>query len=204
MKGFDDKALILFPKSESYDQRSNEYKANFRLAVGNLVDYLLKQNITPHVFYTDDVAHEVFLPSMKYVSPLGPGDLFFAAQNCVGLSDARRQDLIRYPDAYAVSEKRVPVISRDTVEERFSDVLSRTSIAEREIIKQYHIVCHFIRRGNPAYKLVSKSGDGRIILEIDAITFLPTAYMSGYQPNLCNLLNVPYGNRSLLVWRTVQ
>lgn len=201
MKGFADRALLLFPKLESYEQRSYEYKNNFKLALTNLLDYLLSRGIEPHVLYTDDVARELYCPSMHYVSTLGPGDLFFASVHCMDMGDARKIETIKFPSAYEVALKKCTSDQEATVEERFNDMVRRADLATKEIIKEYKIICHFIRRGNPAYKIKSKPRDMRILLEIDATTFLPCAYLSGNTPNLCGLLGVPYGNRSLLVWK---
>ena len=140
MKGFAKEALLLFPKAESYDQRSYEYKNNFKIAVRNLTDYLTSQEIKPHILYTDDVAREVCLPEMQYVSTLGSGDLFFTFMNCEGMKEFRSVEMIRYEDAYLTALHKVPMRKDATMEERFSDVLHRADIASREIIKKYRIV----------------------------------------------------------------
>lgn len=201
MKGFTDKALVLLPKDESVYQRGPGYMANLKLALDVILEYLASRGIEAHMFYTDDVARDIGYGKAKFVSSLGKGDLFFVSKNCKGMGEAMKLPMITYDDAYAKALKKVPVVNDLPLELHFSDVVKRSNHASREIIKKYKVIVNFVRKGNPNYSVKSKSGDGVILVNIDALTFIPTTYMSGDEVNQCGILDVPYGNRSLLVWR---
>lgn len=203
MIGFTDTALILFPKEESISQRGTAYKLNFKTSLDNLLMYLRHCGITPHVLYTDDVARSYKCDEMVYVSTLSKGDMFFVSKNCEGMSGAMRTAMIEFNEVYDKALKKYPIRENKNIESTFTDVIKRSNFAANEIIKKYKLICNFIRKGNPNYKVKSTVNDKRILLEVDVITFLPKTYISGTEVNQCGILDVPYGNRSLLVWGTV-
>lgn len=200
MKGFDTKALILFPKMESYNLRDVNYKYEFKRAVTNLCNYLAQMGIAPHAFYTDDVARELNTGDFQYVSTLGRSDRFFVHKYCQGMSDAMNSNHISFDsivDKYIDAD--VDVVNMST-EERFELVLTRNAKAVKDIIKTYKLVIHFKRQGNAQYTVTSKQGDGRILIEVNSSNFIPTVYMSGVQVHPIDILAVPYANKPLNTW----
>lgn len=200
MLGFDDKALILFPKLENYDNKGSAYKFQFKKAVDNMCKYLASINITPHVFYTDDVARLVNHPDFVWVSTLGTADRFFISKYCDGCSEALTKDMISMPDIYNEIEMKDPGNPNMSVEERFEMILRHDSKASTKIIPTYKIVIHFAVKGKSKYKVATKQGDGKIRINVNAANFMPTVYMSGNEENACDLLAIPYANRCLDNW----
>lgn len=200
MKGFDNKALLLFPKSESYDLRDANYKYDFKQAVSKLCEYLHSIGITPHVFYSDDVARELDNGTFVYVNTLGKSDRYFTYRHCQGMLDAMSDSHINYEDIYAKYIDASTDLRKLDVEERFELVLSRSAKAAKDIIKTYRLVIHFKKQGNPQYTATTKVGDGRILVEVNASNFVPTTYMSGLQVHPVDILAVPYANKPLNKW----
>lgn len=200
MKGFDDKALLLFPKLESYENRGYKYHHQFKQAVKNLIAYLSSVGIEPHVFYTDDIARELRCPEFKYVSTLSTADKFFTSKYCTGMTDALTLKMIEFPEIYNAITAKDPGSLDMSTEARFDMVLRHNSKAVSKIIPTYKIVIHFMIPNNAQYKATSKTGDGKIRIHVSANTFIPTVYMSGQEENPIDVLGVGYANRGLDVW----
>lgn len=200
MKGFDTKALILFPPYHNYEHKNGNYKYQFKVAVQHLLDYLKTVDIEPHVFYTDDIAREMAFPEFKYVSTVGTADRYFMSKNVQGCSTALSTPMVLYEDIYNEVLAKDPGSSDASVEERFETLLNHSTKAASRIIPLYKIVVHFLIPNRAQYKVTTKPGDGKIRINVNANTFSPKVYMSGQEENACDLLGVPYANRSLDVW----
>ncbi len=200
MKGFDDKALILFPKWENYNNKSVGYKYQFKRAVSNLVSYLESVSIAPHVFYTDDVARDINNESFVFVSTLNKTDRYFISKNCDGCSDALTCPMISFDDVYNDILAKDPGSLDMSVNERFEMIIRHTNKAASKIIPMYKIVVHFLIPSKSQYKVTTKPGDGKIRITVSANTFTPKAYLSGSEENICDLLNLSCASRSLDKW----
>ena len=201
MRGFDNKALILFPKIENYNSKGGTYKYQFKKAVSNLIKYLTSIGMEPHVFYTDDVAREIRMPEFVWVSTLGTADKFFISKHCDGCSDAMTvQPYVNYEDIYNEVLAKDPGSLDMSEDERFEMVLRHSAKAAAKIIPMYKVVIHFMVPKRTQYKVTSKPGDGKIRINVNANTFSPKVYMGGVEENACDLLGVNYANRSLDVW----
>jgi hypothetical protein len=200
MRGFDTKALILFPKWENYNSKGGNYKYQFKKAVSNLIMYLQSMNIEPHVFYTDDVARELRNPEFVWVSTLSKTDRFFIKNHCDACSDALSLPMIEFDKIYNTVLAKDPGSLDMTENERFEMVLRHASKAAASIIPQYSIVIHFMFQNRQQYKVSSKPGDGKIRINVSANTFSPKVYIGGSEEDACDLLAVPYANRCLDVW----
>ena len=200
MRGFDTKALLLFPYSENYENKNGTYKYQFRLAVAHLCAYLESMDIAPHVLYTAAVARLLNNEKFIWVSTLSRADSFFAAKYCEGMAGAMTQPSVFFDDIYNTVTAKDPGRLDMTTEERFEMVLRHVSKAVTKIIPMYNIVVHFRFKNRQQYKVASKAGDGKIRISVDANNFLPSCYMGGMEMNVCDLLAVEYGNRPLDLW----
>lgn len=200
MRGFDTKALILFPKLENYENKPSNYKFQLKMAVNNLLKYLESMDIEPHVFYTDDVARALSLPNVTYVSTLNVSDKFFISKHCEGCSTAMKTPMVMFDDIYNEVLAKDPGSLDMTESERFEMVLNHSAKAAAKIIPTYKIVIHFMVPKKAQYKVTSKPGDGKIRINVSANTLSPKVYIGGKEEDACDLLGVPYANRSLDVW----
>lgn len=200
MRGFDTKALILFPKMENYEYKSGDYKYQFKKAVNNLLRYLKSVDIEPHVFYTDDVARELSYPDFVWVSTLCTADRYFIANNCDNCGDALKKNMITFDDIYNEIVAKDPGSVFMSEQERYEMVIRHSAKAASKIIPDYKIVIHIQLPTKAQYKVTSKPNDGKIRISVSANTFAPKAYLSGFEEDACDLLGIPYGNRTLDVW----
>lgn len=200
MIGFDDKALILFPHWENYDSRNFNYKSQFRTCVRNLCNYLATQGIVPHVFYTDDVARELSLDEFVWVSTLSKADCFFTSKYCNNMASALTLPTVTFDEVYNKITEKDPGDPYMTVEDRFNMVCRHANKAANQIIPMYKIVIHFRFKNKAQYKVVSKAGDNKIRINVDANNFVPEAFMGGMSMDIVSLLQAPYANRSLITW----
>lgn len=200
MQGFADKALILFPTIDHYQNKNNTYKYQFKTAVKNIVSYLRSQCIEPVFFYTDDLAREFDDGTFTYASTLSKADRFFISQHCCGTNNALEKAMIEYDDIYNAILANDPWSPGMSEEEQFEMILRHSSKAASKIIPMYKIVVHFILHKRAQYKVPSKPGDGKIRINVSADTFSPKVFMSGNEENACDVLNVPFGNRCLDCW----
>lgn len=200
MRGFDNKALILFPYMENYSSKNYNYKYQFRMAITNLCKYLKSMDIEPHVFYSDDVARELRNDDFVWVSTLSKADSFFAQKYCDGMKDAMTLPTIQFEDIYNEVTAKDPGDPNMPVQQRFEMVLRHVSKTVAKIIPKYKIVIHIRFKNKQQYKVASKAGDSKIRVNVDANTFLPTCYMGGIEMNSCDLLDLACASRSLDVW----
>ena len=199
MLGFDDKALILFPKEESWEFKDYGYKYQFKQALANLCRYLKSINIQPYAFYTDDVARDLGNPNIMWVSTLSKADRFFVKNHC-GLDNVMSIPMVEYDEVYNEVTLKDPGDVDMSEDERFSMVIRHDIAAAKKIIPKYKIVVHFYVKNNAKYTVTSKQGDGRIRINVSAGNFMPTVYMSGNQEDPCDVLGVPFANRCLSLW----
>ena len=203
MRGFDTKALILFPKFDTYENKSTAYKYELRRSVESLIKYLKSIDMEPHVFYTDDIARSLNLADVQYVSTLSRADRFFASKHCVGMTDAMSKQMIEYEDVYNEITAKDPGSLDMSEDERFELILRHNSKAASKIIPTYKVVIHFIARNKSQYKVTTKPNDGKIRINVSSNTFVPTVILSGNEENACDVLGTPYANRSLSLWEVV-
>lgn len=200
MKGFDDKALILFPKWENYEGKPFNYKYQFKKAVQNVIDYLLSCNITPYVFYTDDVARAIGAPEFKWICTLGKADRFFISKYCDGCSEALTKKMLFFEDIYNDLIIKEPYDVNASPEEKFEVILRRSVKASNKIIPLFKIVVNFTIPNKSQYRVTIKPGDGKIRILINARNFYPKAYISGSEENICDLLELPCASRTVDLW----
>lgn len=162
--------------------------------------YLTKCDIEAHVFYTDDIAREFRFNEFKYISPVGKQELFFMKRYCANASDALSAPTIFYDDAYNKLLDKMPINTEVTVEVRFADMLKRINKMTSSIIKDYKTVFHFVLPSKKQYTVKPKEGDGRIVAEINANTFLVTSYMNGVAQNPIDMFGLRCASRSLDKW----
>lgn len=201
MRGFATRALILFPKMDSYENKPSVYKFQFRKAVTNLLAYLEEMDIQPCVFYTDDVARSLHLDDVYYIKTLSIGDLFFVAKYCDNMSDAMQVNDSEFEDMIRSIQEKDPGSIDMTTEQRFELVSRHNTAAVKKIIPQFNVVFHFAVPNRAQYKVTSKPDDGRIRVTINANTFAPTVLFSGKEEDPCDVLSTPYANRTLDNWR---
>lgn len=200
MKGFADKALLLFPISDYYESHSVAYKCKFKKCVKNMCDYLHSQGMQVHAFLTDDVAliHKDMVD--KWVSPLSKADRFFASKYCEGMQNALGTEAVEFPEVYAECARKDAGNPDMSTVERFELVSKHCKQACSSIIPTYSVVVHFQLKSKLQYKVTSKPGDNRIRIDVDINSFTPKVFMSGSEVHPCDALGVPYANRNLASW----
>lgn len=200
MQGFDTKALLLFPKYENWEYKNGDYKYQFKRAVANLITYLESVGIEPHVFYTDDIARELNYPQFKWVSTLSKADRYFISEHCDNCGNAMKLPMITFDDIYNQILDKDPGSLDMSEQERYEMVLRHSIKAASKIIPDYKIVIHIHVPKKAQYKVTSKPNDGKIRINVSAHTFTPKVFIGGVEEDACDLLGVPYANRSLDVW----
>jgi len=200
MKGFTDKALLLFPIWDYYESHSVSYKKRFKQCVANMCAYLHSQDIQVHALLTDDVAraHKDLIDA--WVSPLSKADRFFASKYCEGMKDVLGMEAIEFPEIYAECARKDAGDPNMAVTERFELVTKHCKSACSSIIPVYSVVVHFQLKSKLQYKVTSKPLDKRIRIDVDINSFVPQVFMSGEEMNACDVLGVPYANRTLANW----
>ena len=201
MRGFTTRALILFPKMDSYENKPSVYKFQFRKAVANLLSYLEEMDIQPCVFYTDDVARSLNLENVKYIKTLPISDEFFVKKYCDSMVDVMSVEDNEFEEFIMEAQKKDPGTLDMTVEQRFELVSRHNAAVVKKIIPQFNVVFHFAIPNRAQYKVTSKPDDGRIRVTVNANTFAPTVFFSGKEEDPCDVLAAPYANRTLDNWR---
>ena len=201
MRGFDNRALILFPKEEYIAAKPMRYKMQLQTAINKLTKYLRSIDIEPHVFYTDDVAREYCRGKATFIRTLILPDLYFTSNYCAGMDDAMTlQSDATFDEEVNEAALKNPLPEKPTQEEWFEVILKRDLTATKKIIPQYKIVVHFAIPNRAKYHVTSKQGDGRIRIIINAINFEPKVLLSGIETDPIDVLGLPCANRTVDNW----
>lgn len=200
MKGFDDKALLLFPLYDNYASHSDSYKYKFKQCLSNMCAYLHSQEMDVHAFLTDDVALEYKDMVDVWLSPLSKADRFFASKHCEGMGSVLTMEALEFQDIYDECARKDAGDPKMSIMERFELVTKHCKQACSAIIPMYSVVVHFQMKSKLQYKVTSKPGDKRIRIDVDIQSFIPKVYMSGSEMPACDVLGVPYANRNLGNW----
>lgn len=199
MKGFDTKALLLFPYWDDYEPRSYEYKSRFEECVDIMLRYLKSVDIVPHMLVTDDIARNL-QRDVQWVATLGKGDMYFAKKYCDKMDIIDTSSAIEFPDLFNEIIAKDPGEKDMNVEQRFEMVLRHVNKAVQAIIPMYRIVIHFRFKSRIQYKVTSKLNDNKIRIIVDANSFVPECYISGSDINSCDLFQRPFANRTISMW----
>jgi hypothetical protein len=199
MRGFTDSGLLLFPKIEAYRNNADSYYINLRTSVNKLIAYFSEHGIELYTFTTDDVAVLTDMNGNKWLNPLIKEDVFFVKNNCKNMGIGF-DNCIEYPDVLEDVKKSVPVKRGQSVEDRFEDVVKRLRIALGLIIPRFKLVIHICNGTQAAYKVHSKDGDGKCLLNVHNGKFTISAFMNGNTEDPTSLLDKPDANRPVFLW----
>lgn len=200
MKGFADNCLVLFPKPESYEYRSDMYHLNLKRSLENLLKYLESCDIKPQCFTTDEVALLVNPRDVEWLQTLSDPDNFFMMTHNVAMEALKFKQVTKLTDLYSKINKSVQLERGLTEEQRFEVIVKREARITKELITEAKIVIIFEQPNNSSYKVVSKDGDGRICIYINNKTFIPKCFISGIQADPNDLLGFSGANRPVYQW----
>lgn len=193
MRGFADRALILFSDPSYYNEALGSYKNNYRRAVQNLLTYLESIGVEHDCLLTDQLAVQFNLPNTRWIATAVPEDLFFMRNYC----NIPNQESTPLPDALATKLRtKYPVERGLSPEDRFAIVAKRTRMAERNLIDSYKFVVVF---GN-TFRVRTKESDGRAVFSVNDKRFYTRMELSGAEVPISDFLQIPYGNLSLCDW----
>jgi hypothetical protein len=199
VKGFTDKGLLLFPTIEAYRDNTESYYTNLQTSVYKLLDYFKQCDIEMFAFTTDDVAQLTNMPDITRVNPLIREDAFFAKKNCRNMSIEFRK-CVEYQDALDAAKKALPVKKGQSKQARFEDVLKRVRVATQIIIPKFKLVVHICNGARAAYRVATKAGDERCVLNVHNGKFTISAFLSGKEEDVPALLDKPDANKPVFLW----
>lgn len=199
IQGFTQNALVIYPLIGDYQGRGQNYLSHIQAASRNVKNYLEKNGITADNFITDDVALDISTSPSRWISTLSQGDLFFAKNNCVGMSRSFT-NMIDFPDINQQMLAKYPNIKGASMERRYELVLKRDSAARREILKRYNLVILFKQPKSPTMRVMPKKESGIMYIEIDNTTFMATCYISDMKIGATELLGIKNGFMPAYDW----
>lgn len=200
MRGFADKALVLFPRKEDFEAKPVGWRSKFSAAYNNLYLYFKSRDIDVHVFYTDDVGRMYVSTKDNYIGTLSKADLFFVSKHCVGMEAAMSIPKIEFPDIYAEIARKDMVAPNASEMERFNMVLRHANDAAKQIMQDYSIIVNFMKKSSPQYKVKPKLDDGRILVNVDIDNFVPECFMSGTSVDTIDVFDLKCANRAMHSW----
>ncbi|MDR1523271.1 MAG: hypothetical protein LBS29_04905 [Endomicrobium sp.] len=200
MYGYADDGLLLLPKVESYEHRSETYHLDLRKAVNNLLSFCEIRKIQLKCFVTDEVAVLLNPKGVEWILTVPKEDYFFIRTNCDNMGK-EYPNLISYNDLYTLARKKFPVEEKLNREQRFDVVLQREHFVTKKIIEKFKFVINIFTPNNAAYSVEPKEGDDKIILHVHNGNFIINGYINGYSTDIIDLLDLVYANRPLHTWK---
>ena len=198
MKGFTDKALILMPHSECYENKSDDYYKLLRKALDNIVAFCKHCGMTPQMLMSDTTAMEENRLDVEWVQTLTPGDLRFAIKNC---GVRAKQEPVKLIEQYKKVLSKYPGGDPSKVEDYFSVMMKRVSRLEKDYIKSMRCIINIQTKNNSAYNVKPTAESGVILIQVSNVNFMPTAYLGDMEINPIELLDFPTANQPVIDWR---
>lgn len=203
MLGFTDEALVLFPSPDNIVGRHSTYQTRLSRTFKNIMTYCRTNGITPNILWSDEVALKLNGNQATVLRTLTRGDEIFMSQNndtYASLIDLVQGDS-RYADLISDVAKKFPLEKSSNIDERFTVVCKRESKVSKAIIDEFRLVFNVQFKNHKQYKAQTKDSDRRIVVSIDALTFLATAELSGKVMPIIELLEHNGGNLPVYDWR---
>jgi len=199
MRGFTDKALILFPKAESMTDYTLAHKYKFDKCVQNIVALLKENGITPCCLSNDEVA-VTYNVAEEWWSTDTPEDRFFYAHNCEGVCVPPMQ--ITEDEELITAARKAYRIPKDLedIQKRFDLALKRTKYIEKKLIRDCKLIFYFKVHGNPSYTVSSLEEDGRIIAYITPATLTCKTFLSSREVSNTDMFG-DTANKPVYEWR---
>lgn len=199
IKGFTNKALVIYPLPDDYFGRGRSYEGHLNTAARKLRDYLRMCGISYDCFATDDIARNTKESPDRWVLTLGSGDMHFVSTNCEGM-DLDFSQGVKYPDMYKESLQKYPNVKGASIDNRFESILKRDAMVRRKILKDYKLVFIFNQPKSPAMRITPKADSGVLNILIDNTNFLAQCYMSDMSVSPVDILGIPNGNAPAYEW----
>lgn len=203
MLGFTDEALVLFPSPDNIVGRPSTYQTRLSKTYNNIMTYCRTNGMTPNILWSDEIALSLNGGQATVLRTLTRGDEIFMSQN--NDTYASLIDLVqsnsRYSDLISETAKKFPLEKFSNIDERFTVVCKRESKVSKAIIGDFRLVFNVQFKNHKQYKAQTKDSDRRIVVSIDALTFLATAELSGKVMPIIELLEHNGGNLPVYDWR---
>lgn len=205
MQGFTDKALILGPDPGLCDGRPAQWKRHFQESVEAILNYCKYNNIDVYYLATDEMIYplrSMYMTGAKGILTLGSGDMhFLAVRNSVFSKYESRTWDTSYRELVKKSMETFPVDPDNKSEDaRITLVIKREAKVAREIIKNFNLVFNIQYKNKQQYKAVTKAGDCRAVVSVDAKTFLCSVQMSGQVLSPIDVLEIGNANQPVYSW----
>ena len=184
MRGFTDRALILGPDPGACDGKPDTWKRRLKESIQNIINYCEYNYIDVYYLITDEMLYKspaIVGRDVHAINTLGRGDMHFLSQhNNVYSSYSTRETTTDYSDIVKKAMDSIPLDpDNKTDDARITVVSKREAKVAREIIKQFNLIFNIQFKTPKQYKAVTKQGDCRAVVDVDAKTFLCSVAMSG-------------------------
>jgi hypothetical protein len=201
MKGFTDKCLLLFPKPEVYEYKTEHYYLNFKRALDRLMKYFSYLNVQVCCLTTDEIALVYDLSGVIWYQTLSDADTFFMrTHNQSKAKLAYKENMEKFPALYETAMSKFPLQRGLSTDQRFDVLVKREYLISKEIISDFNLVFSIQQPSNKSYNTPSKEGDGKIRISINNGSFICTCFMSGEEMDATDLLNFTGANRPMYEW----
>lgn len=199
MKGFTDKAIILLPRFGVYNAKPGEWQRLFKLSVSNMVKFLKMNEIEAYTFNTDDISDLMGIPDLKQLDLLTQEDrllleTFFLDGKKAPSGEPISQDIIKE------TTKKYPVKRGTSKEEKLAIFEKRDKFISRKLIEQSKLVISWEVKSGAYYKVESKEGDQRIIVNVSPLNFSIEASLSGIPVDVIDIFNYTKARSPLHTW----
>lgn len=200
MKGFAERAIIIFPKPESVVNKHSSHMERLRSTIKNLTLYFTAQGIQLYHLSTDELALRMNMPGIKHMSNVTQGDNLFIKTNCPGF-----ESLVQGEEFHAVSQreavKRYPINKDMDLETRFNTILKREKYMAKEILSNERIIINLALNRNQTYKVpASVEGESRVIIKPNQVTNQVEIELGGIYIPPIDILNFNGATRPIHLW----
>ena len=182
MKHYTDKALILCPSYECYENKADSYYLNFKRTINNVLELLRRNGMDAYMLTTDEIANVVNSPLVMWCQTMTPADRIFAKRNCENMK-TEYENMIEYPELYKEALTKYPFDPKASKDFIFQDLLKRVSRIEREVIKEFKVVVNIQTPNNTSYNIKPKENSRKILINIHNGNFTVKSYMSDMEIN---------------------
>lgn len=200
MKGFADKALLLFPRFKNYNAKTPSDQSQFNLSVDKMIKYLLKNDIQPYVFNTDNLVDIVPMEGAKILDVVLPEDKMILEEYFLGGKKVTSGEPMSR-DKAAKQRNKFKAKIGSTKEEKLDIFLKRNKFITKEYFKDFNIIVTWEDTKQRYYHVTSKKEDDTILITVSRINYSVSAELGGsYIDDPISLFNYVGARQPLTLW----
>lgn len=201
MEGFTDRAILVLPRYATYDTRPSEWKRLFRKSLQTLINYFEVIGIKVYSFNSDELSDELKLKGLNTYDVVTDEDKILLESFLLGGEKVPAgEEFPNEKEIFTEVRKKYPVKRGTSILEKKDVFIKRDKWITKQIIKNSSLVINCESPTKSYYKVESKAGDNRIVIQLNSLNFSVGVKLSGEPTDAVAIFNYVKAYSPLYTW----